>query len=163
MLDVFGKFVLAAFGLCLLSGCASSVTPMSIRMDAVSPTPIAISTRPADGAVMVYVPGGAFVMGSSDAEIREALADCRNCPDDWFDAERPTQSQPAGVLDRQIRGRRIGSSPGLSRLGPPSAGVLDRSGVGVEDARDSPAPVVSGRAFLESARSPGGRRGGSRR
>ena len=38
---------------------------------------------------MVSVPGGAFVMGSSDAEVREALADCRNCPDDWFDAEKP--------------------------------------------------------------------------
>jgi iron(II)-dependent oxidoreductase len=38
---------------------------------------------------MVYVPAGEFVMGSSDAEIREALADCHNCPDDWFDAEKP--------------------------------------------------------------------------
>ena len=81
--------VLTAFGLSFLVGCAASATPTSTGMDKPRPTAIATKTRPTDGASMVYVPGGAFVMGSSDVEIREALADCRNCPDDWFDAERP--------------------------------------------------------------------------
>ena len=100
-------------------------------MDKARPTAIATKTRPADGAPMVYVPGGAFVMGSSDAEIREALADCRNCPDDWFDAEKPQHEVdlPAYWIDkyevtnRQVRqvhrGRRVttGGSTGPRRAG----------------------------------------------
>ncbi|MGD9047966.1 MAG: hypothetical protein PVF77_07945, partial [Anaerolineae bacterium] len=40
-------------------------------------------TRPADGAVMVYVPGGTFQMGSSKAQIDGALALCKQYPDDY--------------------------------------------------------------------------------
>lgn len=38
---------------------------------------------------MVYVPAGKFLMGSSDADIATAKADCPDCPEDWFDDERP--------------------------------------------------------------------------
>lgn len=38
---------------------------------------------------MVYVPAGDFPMGSGEAEIAVARADCRGCPEDWFDGERP--------------------------------------------------------------------------
>jgi formylglycine-generating enzyme required for sulfatase activity len=38
---------------------------------------------------MVYVPAGEFPMGSGDAEIAVAKADCPGCPEDWFDGERP--------------------------------------------------------------------------
>jgi formylglycine-generating enzyme required for sulfatase activity len=85
----FSILVLIAFGLSFLVGCAAPAAPMSTRMAKAQPTAIATRTRPTDDAPMVYVPGGAFVMGSSDADIQAALADCRNCPDDWFDAEKP--------------------------------------------------------------------------
>jgi len=59
---------------------------------------------------MVYVPAGEFEMGSSDAEIREALADCGNCPDDWFDAEKPQHrvNLPAYWIDKyEVTNRRF--------------------------------------------------------
>ena len=64
---------LTVFVMSVLSGCVASATPTSTEVDKASPTAIATKTRPADGAPMVYVPGGAFVMGSSDAEIRDGL------------------------------------------------------------------------------------------
>jgi len=48
-----------------------------------------MQVRPSDGAVMVYVPAGEFLMGSTDAEIDAAQADCRECPSGWFDGEKP--------------------------------------------------------------------------
>jgi len=41
---------------------------------------------------MVYVPAGEFLMGSTDAEIAAAEADCRECPPGWFDEEKPKHS-----------------------------------------------------------------------
>jgi formylglycine-generating enzyme required for sulfatase activity len=41
-----------------------------------APAPSATWTRPADGMVMLHVPGGAFDMGSSEAEIEAASAQC---------------------------------------------------------------------------------------
>jgi formylglycine-generating enzyme required for sulfatase activity len=102
VLGVSRMVVLTAFGLSLLTGCAASATPASTGIDTALPTAIATKTRSVDGAPMVYVPGGAFVMGSSDADIRGALADCRNCPDDWFDAEKPQHQvdQPTYWIDK---------------------------------------------------------------
>jgi formylglycine-generating enzyme required for sulfatase activity len=51
------------------------------------------STRGLDGMVMVYVTGGTFQMGSTDAEVREALARCREsyryCNLDFYGQEAP--------------------------------------------------------------------------
>jgi formylglycine-generating enzyme required for sulfatase activity len=101
-LGTFGVQALAAVGMSILVGCAAPAAPTGTQLDQVRSTALATMTRPADGAPMVYVPGGAFVMGSSDAEIREALADCRNCPDDWFDAEKPQHEVdlPAYWIDK---------------------------------------------------------------
>ena len=44
--------------------------------------------RSSDGAVMVYVPAGEFLMGSTDAEIAAAEEDCAACPSGWFDGEK---------------------------------------------------------------------------
>jgi formylglycine-generating enzyme required for sulfatase activity len=98
----FKIVVLVAFGLSFLLGCAASATPGSTRTEEARPTPIAVKTRPADGAPMVYVPAGPFVLGSSDADIQVALADCRNCPPDWFDGEKPQAevNLPAYWMDK---------------------------------------------------------------
>ena len=53
------------------------------------------ATRAADGAGMVYVPGGTFQMGSTQAQVTDALELCDpyveggECPDMLFDDEMP--------------------------------------------------------------------------
>jgi formylglycine-generating enzyme required for sulfatase activity len=46
-----------------------------------------------DGSVMVYVPGGEFIMGSGDTDVDSALALCNevggDCERSWFDNEQP--------------------------------------------------------------------------
>jgi formylglycine-generating enzyme required for sulfatase activity len=66
-------------------------------------TPFELRTRPADGAGMVYVPGGTFQMGSSDAQIDAALALCEQYPDDYgkcklaqFETEAPQHTVTLG-------------------------------------------------------------------
>jgi len=53
-------------------------------------------TRPADGMAMVYVPGGEFQMGSSDAEVDAALEMCSTyysgCERGWFEVEQPVHT-----------------------------------------------------------------------
>ena len=53
--------------------------------------PVAGATRvwEKDGSVMVYVPAGEFIMGSSDADIDAILAECSDCEREWFDDEYP--------------------------------------------------------------------------
>ena len=52
-------------------------------------------TRPTDGAVMVFVPGGSFLMGSSEAELEAAFELCEqyrgegHCRQAWFENEAP--------------------------------------------------------------------------
>jgi len=54
-------------------------------------------TRPADGMVMVYIPAGEFLMGSTDSEVAAALDLCKlyhdDCDRDWrtyfLEAEQP--------------------------------------------------------------------------
>ncbi len=52
-------------------------------------------TRPTDNAVMVYVPEGEFLMGSTDAEVAMAISQCEidqgvgNCEQMGFDAQMP--------------------------------------------------------------------------
>ena len=50
-------------------------------------------SRPADGMPMVYVPGGTFPMGSTEAEVADALARCReaysHCNADFYGREAP--------------------------------------------------------------------------
>ncbi len=53
-------------------------------------------TRPADGAVMVYVPSGTFRMGSDDDDVDNALQLCKeyhyNCERSWVEDEQPMHS-----------------------------------------------------------------------
>ncbi len=64
----------------------------------VTPSPVGNSlgdttTRPADGMTMLFVPAGAFDMGSTDAEIKDAIALCREhyspCNQWYYDREAP--------------------------------------------------------------------------
>jgi len=73
-----------------LSGQATAVSP--------SPTPVvpqagATKVLSKAGITLVYVPGGEFLMGSTDAAVDEALALCQhyqsNCDRSWFTAEQP--------------------------------------------------------------------------
>jgi formylglycine-generating enzyme required for sulfatase activity len=54
--------------------------------------PLAL-TRPRvsakDGMVMVYVPAGEFLMGSTNTEIDTILAGCKDCKRDWYIGELP--------------------------------------------------------------------------
>ncbi len=51
--------------------------------------------RPTDGATMVYVPAGDFLMGSADTEITLSIMQCEqdqgsgNCPLAWFEHQQP--------------------------------------------------------------------------
>jgi formylglycine-generating enzyme required for sulfatase activity/L-ascorbate metabolism protein UlaG (beta-lactamase superfamily) len=47
-------------------------------------------TRSTDGMVMIYVPGGTFQMGSTDAQIDEAMALCEQYPDEYGKCEVET-------------------------------------------------------------------------
>ena len=53
-------------------------------------------TRPADGMVMVHVPGGEFKMGSDDETVDGALALCNeyrgDCGRHWFEDEQPAHT-----------------------------------------------------------------------
>jgi formylglycine-generating enzyme required for sulfatase activity len=54
-----------------------------------TPGSIRSRTRPIDGMEMVYVPAGAFTMGSSDEEINALLVECSPCQRAWFLDEQP--------------------------------------------------------------------------
>jgi formylglycine-generating enzyme required for sulfatase activity len=74
---------------------ASTNAPLALTS---AQAPFQTWTRPSDGAVMVYVPGGTFEMGSTEAEIDAALDLCAQhrgnggCPDDLFNDESPLHS-----------------------------------------------------------------------
>ena len=96
----------------LLSGCGqlvASPTPAPPDTPASAPTegfaepmpatPNAVDTwiRPADGMVMVYVPAGEFMMGSTDDELDVALELCNEyrgdiCERFWFEHEQPAHT-----------------------------------------------------------------------
>lgn len=89
----------------LSSTITSTATPTQTPTSTTTPIPTATPTRapilgdtwtrPADGAVMVYVPGGTFQMGSVDAEIDTAFSLCEQelgsgkCEQSWYTDESP--------------------------------------------------------------------------
>ncbi|MCP4419103.1 MAG: SUMF1/EgtB/PvdO family nonheme iron enzyme, partial [Chloroflexi bacterium] len=70
-------------------------TPMMTPASALAPGIGSARIRPKDEAVMVYVPGGTFMMGSSNAEIDKAFEICEQalgsgeCQRSWFERELP--------------------------------------------------------------------------
>jgi formylglycine-generating enzyme required for sulfatase activity len=72
---------------CVVPLASPTTTPMP-PIDIPEPTSIPLDgsldniwVRPADGMAMAYVPGGTFQMGSTDAEVDAALAQCRQVYD----------------------------------------------------------------------------------
>jgi serine/threonine protein phosphatase PrpC len=90
----------------------NAATPLPARsvpptQQAVSPAVEEISVRDEDSMEMVYVPAGEFVMGSTDAEVDDALALCENyvagCNRGWFENEEPARMVALGAfrIDRR--------------------------------------------------------------
>ena len=64
-----------------------------VRSDLATLSPGDTMTRATDGAVMLYVPGGTFQMGSTGEDVDYALQLCSrrrdHCKRDWFEDEMP--------------------------------------------------------------------------
>lgn len=80
--------------LCLLAACIGEPTATPTPSDSPPLPPAAPSagdtwTRPKDDAVMVYVPAGEFLMGSTDEDIGAVLDECSDCERSWFSDEQP--------------------------------------------------------------------------
>jgi formylglycine-generating enzyme required for sulfatase activity len=86
----------------LLTGCQGArctATPALLATDlTTSPAPATPGNtwvRPADGMIMVYVPSGTFLVGSTQAEIDAALQICQRnsgtgkCLRGWYENESP--------------------------------------------------------------------------
>ena len=98
MSNYYRAITIVLLGALLLSGCARAgpaATPIPLTT---APTQVTLGdtwTRPADGMVMVYVPGGTFQMGSSQEDIDAALEMCQRnsgsgkCLRVWFENESP--------------------------------------------------------------------------
>ncbi|MFQ6101836.1 MAG: formylglycine-generating enzyme family protein [Anaerolineae bacterium] len=54
-----------------------------------TPEPGAVQTREADGAEMVWVPGGEFTVGLTEADVDAVMTGCSNCPRDRVDNACP--------------------------------------------------------------------------
>ena len=89
-----------ALAVLLLGGCfvILQLTIPSLSTAAPSRNPVlgigSTWPRPADGMIMMYVPGTTFTMGSDSAAVDQAFAECQknnpnSCPKDWFTAEEP--------------------------------------------------------------------------
>jgi len=92
-----------------LTPATDTLTPVPPAPTPVPPTPTRQPTpalgigstlvREQDGMQMVYVPGGTFDMGSTDAEVDAALEPCEQdrggseyCPRDYYERETPRHS-----------------------------------------------------------------------
>lgn len=69
----------------------ASPTPEPTATPTVTPTPAAgtIQTNPIDGAALVFIPEGQFIMGLSDDQVQFLLSICSECEPDHFYASQP--------------------------------------------------------------------------
>jgi formylglycine-generating enzyme required for sulfatase activity len=130
------RYLMLILALYLLVGCGGEVTPITAP-----PADASIGdtwTRPTDGAVMVYVPAGEFLMGSTDEEIDAILEDCSDCERSLFSSEQPqhTVYLDAFWIDRT----EVTNAQYLKCV---EAGACEQSATIPEQRRDAPdLPVV---------------------
>lgn len=95
----------------------ATFTPTALPSATSTPMPVVGSkwTRPADGMVMVYVPGGTFEMGSKDGLMTETVVHTVTLNGYWFDLTEVTN----GMYDQCVK---------AGKCEPPSqAGSLNTS------------------------------------
>jgi len=74
----------------IMAACGNVETPATPTLTATPTLEIGSSqVSPKDGMVMVYVPAGEFVMGSTEADIDKVMAQCSGCKREWFVVEQP--------------------------------------------------------------------------
>ncbi len=81
---VMGRVKLLLMGLAILGllvGCDRDGTP--------TPEPGAMRVRQADGAEMVWVPGGAYTIGLDESDVDAVMAECPDCLRDRVDNACP--------------------------------------------------------------------------
>jgi formylglycine-generating enzyme required for sulfatase activity/pimeloyl-ACP methyl ester carboxylesterase len=127
-----------------------TATPESTELPMPPSDPAALGdtwTRPADGASMIYVPGGSFRMGSTAAQVDDALSLCQQYPDQygvcklerflpespqhnvtisgfWLDRTEVTNAQYALCVEAgACRQSRLASNPAYNGDDYPVAGV----------------------------------------
>jgi formylglycine-generating enzyme required for sulfatase activity len=79
-----GLLHLLMIGVLLLVSCAESMSPSEVSVpteEEVKPVLHDTRIRQADGMVMLYVPGGMFLMGSTDQQVVTAMSLCDQYPD----------------------------------------------------------------------------------
>ncbi|HSR30624.1 MAG TPA: formylglycine-generating enzyme family protein [Anaerolineae bacterium] len=130
------RYLMLILALHLLVGCGGKATPITAP-----PADASIGdtwTRPTDGAVMVYVPAGEFLMGCADEEIDAILEDCSDCERSLFSHEQPqhTVYLDAFWIDRT----EVTNAQYLKCV---EAGACEQSATIPEQRRDEPdLPVV---------------------
>jgi formylglycine-generating enzyme required for sulfatase activity len=86
--------LLIVLGACSLPNVADFLsTTLTPSMPTMVPVAVQTMVWERDNSVMVYVPSGEFIMGSSDAQVDGTLALCNenfgNCERRWFEDEQP--------------------------------------------------------------------------
>lgn len=66
-----------------------TIPPTATPVPSPTPLPGITQTRAVDHMVLVYVPAGEFLMGSSEADVVDVLQSCADCQRDWFTDELP--------------------------------------------------------------------------
>lgn len=87
-----GLCLVVLLGASLVVGCTVSrdgLKDPDLPERAGTSATIETQIRPSDGATMVRVPAGEFVMGSMASHVAELEGACADCPAGWFDAETP--------------------------------------------------------------------------
>ncbi len=91
MMVISGLLLLAIVVGCLaVEPAAPASVPPTVPPSSVQAQPTRV--REQDGAVMVYIPAGQFLMGSSEADIEDFLPVCPNCRQEWYAGEKPQHS-----------------------------------------------------------------------
>jgi len=107
-------------------------------------------TRTADAMVMVYVPGGEFPMGSTQAEVDHAIAVCNefvyDCLPEWFNDEMPVHTvslQPFWIDRTEVANGQYAACIAAGACAPPFRDGSETRPAYFSDAAFAGYPVMS--------------------